>query len=177
MPISGDYAVRGCRVERRGRRILGEVLFRARTCAVCSYCSVCRGESAGPWHSVSCGWTKHPPLRPEGEDKSCCARGSILFERCSGVLMGRAPSPSLPIALCYSSQKESFMARQIVFRYNGDTNTEEVEQDLDDSILLPARDSVYRRKGKSWRVAALQTTGSLDSRGPIPIVTIFLTDK
>jgi len=69
------------------------------------------------------------------------------------------------------------MARQIIFRYNGDANTEEVEQDFDDSIVVPEKDSAYQRKGKSWLVAAVQTTTSLDAKGPIPIIRIFLVEK
>lgn len=69
------------------------------------------------------------------------------------------------------------MARQIVFRYNGDANTEDVEQDFDNSMLIPEQGSAYQRKGKSWFVAGVQTTTSLDARGPIPIIRIFLNEK
>lgn len=67
------------------------------------------------------------------------------------------------------------MARQIIFRYNGDASTEDVEQDFDNSFVVPEKGSTYQRKGKSWSVVEIQTTTSLDAKGPIPIIRIFLS--
>jgi hypothetical protein len=42
--------------------------------------------------------------------------------------------------------------KQIVYRYNGDPNTEEPLIDYDDEIPIPNKDDVIQRNGTSWKV-------------------------
>jgi hypothetical protein len=56
------------------------------------------------------------------------------------------------------------MARQIVYRFNGDASTESTETDLDDSIPVPATGSHYQMNGKMWLVARVLPEQSLSAR-------------
>jgi len=64
--------------------------------------------------------------------------------------------------------------KQIVYRYNGDPKSEEVDQDLYGGPAVPEKDAVVDRKGKSWRVAKvdIETSGK-----NIPVYRIYLTDR
>jgi hypothetical protein len=66
------------------------------------------------------------------------------------------------------------IAKQIVYRYNGDPKSEEVDQDLYGGAAVPERDAVVERKGKSWRVVKvdIETSGK-----NIPVYRIYLTDR
>jgi hypothetical protein len=67
-------------------------------------------------------------------------------------------------------------AKQIVYRYNGDEKSEEVEQDLDGELAFQ-EDQVILRKGKNWRIVHLGYEVSLSGQGPIPVVRVFLSDQ
>jgi hypothetical protein len=68
-------------------------------------------------------------------------------------------------------------AKQVVYRFNGEPKNDKVVQDLDDEIKGPAKDSVIGIDGKDWKVVMVTMTHSLDARGPIPVMTIYLTDN
>jgi hypothetical protein len=69
------------------------------------------------------------------------------------------------------------MARQIIYVYNSDFNTQQIETDPDDSIKIPASGIQYSHEGKSWLVSRVENcqmvTGFPD---PIRTVRIFLMD-
>jgi hypothetical protein len=65
-------------------------------------------------------------------------------------------------------------AKQIVYRYNGDTASEEVEQDLEGEIVVPQLDGIIHRHNKPWKAIYVVTETSSDGR--MPLVRIFLTD-
>lgn len=68
-------------------------------------------------------------------------------------------------------------AKQIVFRYNGEPASDEVEVDLGGDIRIPQKGDVIERKGKRWKVVQVNTETSLNAKGPIPVVRVFLTDQ
>jgi hypothetical protein len=68
------------------------------------------------------------------------------------------------------------MARQIVYVFNGDFSTQEIETDADDTKKIPASGARYLHKGKSWFVAKVENCQMIDVQGPIRTVKIFLTD-
>lgn len=66
-------------------------------------------------------------------------------------------------------------AKQIVYRYNGDEASEELEVDLDGEVLLPQTGEFTIRKGKQWK--AIHRIVESSGAGAIPIIRIFLTDQ
>lgn len=68
-------------------------------------------------------------------------------------------------------------AKQIVFRYNGDAKSEEIEYDLDGNIMTPRKGQTIARRGKEWEVVHVLLEQSLSADGPLPIVRVFLTNQ
>jgi hypothetical protein len=64
--------------------------------------------------------------------------------------------------------------KQIVYRYNRDTKSEETEQDLDGDVQIPSKDAVITRKEKSWKVVHIFKELSTNTNA-IPIYRLFLT--
>jgi 3-dehydroquinate synthase class II len=67
-------------------------------------------------------------------------------------------------------------AKQIVYRYNGDANSEEVEQDLDGELAFQ-QDQIILRKGKDWKIIHISNEIASSGQGPVPVVRLFLTDQ
>jgi len=68
------------------------------------------------------------------------------------------------------------MPKQVVYRFNGNPKTDQVKDDLEDEIELPSKGNVLVIDGKRWKVIEIMTERSLDARGPIPVVRIYLSD-
>ena len=66
-------------------------------------------------------------------------------------------------------------AKTIVFRYDGDPNSEEEISDLDGEIETPQKDQVINRKGARWKVVHVIT--ELGMAGQLPIVRAFLVKQ
>jgi hypothetical protein len=71
--------------------------------------------------------------------------------------------------------------KQIVYRYNGDESTEEVEFDSDGDQQVPQKDSIITRKGGRWKVVHVitETVGAPHATptAPVPIHRVFLTNQ
>ena len=68
-------------------------------------------------------------------------------------------------------------AKRMVYRYNGDPNSEEVETDLDGEVAIPQFGEIIRRKDKDWKVVhVLEHAPVADAPEQMPMVWIFLTD-
>jgi len=63
-------------------------------------------------------------------------------------------------------------AKQIVYRYNGMAESDEVKVDLEGETRVPQKDEVLRRKEKSWRVVHVIEENAPDGR--IPVFRVFL---
>lgn len=72
---------------------------------------------------------------------------------------------------------EASMARQIIYIFNGDPRTQEIETDSDDSIKIPASGAFFSHNGKSWLVARVENCQMLGVPVSIRTVRIFLVDK
>jgi hypothetical protein len=72
---------------------------------------------------------------------------------------------------------EASMARQIIYVFNDDPSTQEIETDPDDSITIPASGTHYSHNGKTWLVARVENCQMLGVPVSIRTVRIFLVDK
>ena len=58
-------------------------------------------------------------------------------------------------------------AKQIVFRYNGDPTTQEIDLDMDGDKSVPKQGSFVDRKGERWKVVQVNVERSDRAlRGP-----------
>jgi hypothetical protein len=68
-------------------------------------------------------------------------------------------------------------AKQIVFRYNGDPTTEEIDLDMDGDKSVPEQDSFVERKGERWKVVQVNVETNVTEPFEVPIHRVFLTNK
>jgi hypothetical protein len=69
------------------------------------------------------------------------------------------------------------IAKQIVFRYNGDPSTEEIDLDMDGDKSAPEQGSFVERKGERWKVVQVNVEKNAVEPFEIPIYRVFLTNK
>ena len=69
------------------------------------------------------------------------------------------------------------VAKQIVFRYNGDPTTEEIDLDMDGDKSVPKQGSFVERKGERWKVVQVKVERSVTEPFEVPIHRVFLTNK
>ena len=68
-------------------------------------------------------------------------------------------------------------AKQIVFRYNWDPTTEEIDLDMDGDKPVPEQGSIIERRGGRWKVVQVVTEASASEPFQAPIHRVFLSDK
>ena len=68
------------------------------------------------------------------------------------------------------------VAKQIVFRYNGDPTTEEIDLDMDGDKSVPELGSFVERKGERWKVAQVNVEKNVTEPFEVPIYRVFLTN-
>jgi hypothetical protein len=68
-------------------------------------------------------------------------------------------------------------AKQIVFRYNGDPTTEEIDLDMDGDKSVPEQGSLIDRRGERWKVVQVNVERSVTEPFEVPIHRVFLTNK
>jgi hypothetical protein len=68
-------------------------------------------------------------------------------------------------------------AKQIVFRYNGDPATEEIDLDMDGEKSVPEQGSFIARKGERWKVVQVKVETSVTEPFEVPIHRVFLTNN
>jgi hypothetical protein len=69
------------------------------------------------------------------------------------------------------------VAKQIVFRYNGDPATEEIDLDMDGDKTVPKQGSWVERKGGRWKVAQVNVERNVAEPFEVPIHRVFLTNE
>ena len=69
------------------------------------------------------------------------------------------------------------VAKQIVFRYNGDPTTEEIDLDMDGDKSVPKQGSFVDRKGERWKVVQVNVERSVTEPFEVPIYRVFLTNR
>ena len=67
--------------------------------------------------------------------------------------------------------------KQIVFRYNGDPTTEEIDLDMDGDKSVPEQGSIIERKGERWKVVQINVEKNVTEPFEVPIHRVFLTNK
>ena len=65
--------------------------------------------------------------------------------------------------------------KRIVYRYNGDADSDEEEFDESGGFAVPERDAIIIRHGKVWK--AVRVLREAGSGGAIQVVRVFLTDQ
>jgi hypothetical protein len=68
-------------------------------------------------------------------------------------------------------------AKQIVFRYNGDSTTEEIDLDMDGDKAVPEQGSFIDRRGERWKVVQVNVETSATEPFEVPINRVFLTNQ
>ncbi len=68
-------------------------------------------------------------------------------------------------------------AKQIVFRYNGDPTTEEIDLDMDGDKSVPKQSSFIDHRGERWKVVQVNVERSVTEPFEVPIHRVFLTNK
>ena len=66
--------------------------------------------------------------------------------------------------------------KQIVWRYDGDAKSDDVQQDLEGEIAVPEKDSVIMRKGRRWKAVQINEQRELTANS-VPIYRVFLASK
>jgi hypothetical protein len=69
------------------------------------------------------------------------------------------------------------VAKQIVYRYNGDPGTEEIDLDMDGDKSVPKQGSVVERKGGRWKVTQVNVERNAAEPFEVPIHRVFLTNE
>jgi hypothetical protein len=68
-------------------------------------------------------------------------------------------------------------AKQIVFRYNGDPTTEEIDLDMDGDKSVPEQGSFIERRGELWKVAQVNVETSVSEPFQAAVHRVFLTNE
>ena len=68
-------------------------------------------------------------------------------------------------------------AKQIVFRYNGDQTTEEIDLDMDGDKPVPEQGSFIVRRGERWKVVPVTSETNVSEPFRAPVYRIFLTNQ
>jgi hypothetical protein len=66
-------------------------------------------------------------------------------------------------------------SRKIVYRYNGDASSDEVEVDFNGDMPVPRAGESVTRNGKQWRT--IQVEIESDGVGMMKVVHLYLTDR
>jgi hypothetical protein len=74
-------------------------------------------------------------------------------------------------------ETERRMPKQVVYRFNANPKDDRVKLDTDDEISEPTRGDVLEIHGKKWKVNMVIHEHSLSAKGPIAVMTIYLTDN
>jgi hypothetical protein len=69
------------------------------------------------------------------------------------------------------------VAKQIVFRYNGDSATEEFDLDMDGDKSAPEQGSVIERRGERWKVVGVTVERNAAEPFEVPTYRVSLTNE
>ena len=68
-------------------------------------------------------------------------------------------------------------AKRIVFQYNGDQTTEEVDLDMDGDKSIPKQGSFIDRRGQRWKVFQVSVERNATEPFEVPTFRVFLTNE
>jgi hypothetical protein len=69
------------------------------------------------------------------------------------------------------------IAKQIVFQYNGDPATEEIDLDMDGDKSVPEQGSFMDRRGERWKVVQVSAERNAAEPFTVPIYRVFLINE
>jgi hypothetical protein len=69
------------------------------------------------------------------------------------------------------------LAKQIMFRYNGDPTTEGTDLDMGGDKSVPEQGSLVERKGVRWKVVQINVERNATEPFEVPIYRVSLTNK
>ena len=78
---------------------------------------------------------------------------------------------------CGGADDEMRVPKQIVFRYNDDPNSEEIDLDMDGDKSTPEQGGVVERKGMRWKVLQVKVEANAAEPFEVPVHRVFLTNK
>jgi hypothetical protein len=67
--------------------------------------------------------------------------------------------------------------KQIVYRYNGDASTDEVERDILGNQEVPQQGSLVSRKEGNWKVDQVELLETVSVPKALPIYRVYLTSQ
>jgi hypothetical protein len=65
-------------------------------------------------------------------------------------------------------------AKQIIFRYNDDPTTEEIDLDMDGDKSIPEQGVLIERKGQRWKVQRVSVETNTTEPFEVPVHRVFL---
>lgn len=68
-------------------------------------------------------------------------------------------------------------AKRIVFQYNGDQTTEEIDLDMDGDKSIPKQGSFIDRRGQRWKVFQVRVERNATEPFEVPTFRVFLTNE
>jgi hypothetical protein len=68
-------------------------------------------------------------------------------------------------------------AKQIVFQYNGDPTTQDIDLDMDGDKSVPEQGSLIDRRGERWKVVQVNVETNMTEPFEVPVHRVFLTNK
>jgi hypothetical protein len=69
------------------------------------------------------------------------------------------------------------VAKQIMYRYNGDPNAEDIDLDMDGDKAVPEQGASIERKGARWKVVQVNVERNVAEPFEVPIHRVFLTNE
>jgi hypothetical protein len=78
---------------------------------------------------------------------------------------------------CGGADDEMRLPKQIVFRYNDDPTSEEIDLDMDGEKTTPEQGGVIERKGMRWKVLQVNVEANAAEPFEVPVHRVFLTNK
>lgn len=66
------------------------------------------------------------------------------------------------------------MARSIVYRYNGNPSSDQVELDAHDAVRIPEEGELIERENLQWRVQRVEWEHAGTGPKAVPVVRLYL---
>jgi hypothetical protein len=78
---------------------------------------------------------------------------------------------------CGGADDEMRSPKQIVFRYNDDPSSEEIDLDMDGDKSTPQQGGIIERKGTRWKVLQVNVEANAVEPFEVPVHRVFPTNK
>jgi len=66
--------------------------------------------------------------------------------------------------------------KEVIYRYDGNPDNEEILIDIAGTIPIPAAEDVIMRRGRTWKVAYADVERAAND-GHVPVVSVFLVEN